>query len=121
MTYATYQDTQSAGAAFFAPPAKYALYLACAPNLLNRYVEVASDSDDPTKFVVVDIAANVRPDYVARHVAVIAIASHPDILMWSAVADLPAGRLVKSTRDGNVVSIDDATHWSGRRCIGWMN
>ena len=120
----TYQQTQTDDPVWgtvFQRPDKYTLYLACAPDATLGYVEVRPDSDNPTKFSVIDIPADVPPIHVARHLASIAIATHPDQLMWSAVASLPAGRLVKSRRDGNVVYVADAKHWSGQTCIGWMH
>lgn len=121
--YPTYAETLVDDAVFgalFARPDSYALFLACPPAGALGYIEVAPDSDNPTKFVVTDIPADVPPTHVARHLASITIAAHPDKLMWSAVANLSAGALVKSRRDGSVVYVDDDAHWSGRRCIGWM-
>ena len=120
----TYQETQQDDPIFggiFGRPDKYDIYLACAPDLLNGYVEVSPDSDNPTKFAVTGIPADVTPRAVASHIASIAIAAHPDKLLWSAVAALPQRTILKSQRDGNVVYVDDATHWTGKRCIGWMD
>lgn len=115
-----YEETQTPDP-FFGAPQDYTLYLACPPAGGMTYIEVDPDSDAPTKFAVTGIPASVPPMTVARHLATIAIAVHPDALRWSAVSDLKPGTLVKSRRDGRIVYVRDDAHWTGRSCIGWMH
>ncbi len=120
MTTITYADIQTAGDGWFASPTEYTLQLGCGPYGSSHYVEVSPDSSNPTRFTVEGIPSSMLPAQVALHLNHIMIAVHPDRLMWSAVAALPRGSVVNSRREGRLVVVDDAAHWTGRRCIGWM-
>lgn len=119
----TYAETQVKNALFGAP-SSYSLFLA--PRHL-RYVEVAPDSNADGKFEVLDIPAIIKPVDVASKLQHIAIFWHPDQLLWSAVVDLPAGTLLRVTKDEATEGaakiaghVPDPTHWTGHRCIGWF-
>lgn len=100
-------------------PDRYDLWLAPVDGALN-YVRVDPESDNPSRFVVLDIPATVRPTDVALHLKHIAIWPHPDELLWSAVADLPRGTLLRGLREGDAIRSPQISHWSGAACIGWM-